>query len=199
MKLKVISFLIYFTLILLSCNQKNSSPELEKHFTESQIEDLNIIRLFYINSVLEIKTSEFKTNYLKAFDKKSANSFESISKQKIDSIFNMISETTMNEIWDRKNDTIFTSDNGLIIYKGFKPNFNGKYQAYLNEIAKTNEAIKDYYEHMSLRGDFRQQWFYTYTLDYPKEFDLNNIDIQTIIAINHISNLKDLKSQNFKN
>lgn len=199
MKVKINIFLICFTLTLLSCNQKNSSPKLEEHFTKSQIEDLNTIRLFFINSILEIKTSEFETDYLKAFDEKSKNSFESISKQKINSIFNMISETTINEIWEIKNDTIFNSDNSLIIYKGIKPNFNGKYQTYLNEIAKTNKAIKNYYEHMSLSGDFRHQWFYQYTLDYPKVFDLNNIDIQTIIAVNHISNLKDLKSLNFKN
>ena len=85
MKVKINIFLICFTLTLLSCNQKNSSPKLEEHFTKSQIEDLNTIRLFFINSILEIKTSEFETDYLKIVSNYSSNcSFSSYDNSSID-------------------------------------------------------------------------------------------------------------------
>ncbi|WP_426429898.1 hypothetical protein ACPX19_10185 [Winogradskyella sp. HB-48] len=186
MKIKVISFLICLT--LLSCKKEFSSPELEKHFTESQVEDLNKIRLFFINDIINLDINNFHKNFINEVEKMEASGSPYIPKKKIDSVLSSISADTFNEIWEKHIDSTQFKDK---IYNYLLPKYQGKYQIFLADISKKNKAVNHYYQRMNNSGDFNRLSMLGYIKEHPKEFDLKNVNIQILLAIQYISVLRD--------
>ncbi|GAB4157193.1 MAG: hypothetical protein Tsb0033_08710 [Winogradskyella sp.] len=188
MTFKVRMFLICLSLTLLSCKNEYSSPELEKHFTESQIEDLNKIKTFFINDIMNVDMDNFHKNFINEVEKMEASGSPYFSKKKIDSVLSSISADTFNEIWEKRIDSTQLKNK---IYDYLLPKYQGKYQIFLADISKKNKAVDHYYRRMINSGDFNRLSMLGYIKEYPKEFDLKNINIQILLAIQYISVLKE--------
>ena len=173
----------------LSCASKFSTTELQNHFSKDQINDLQKITEFFKSQICANKSSEFTTCFTETLPALMEYGWEPIlenvdfDKQK--ELYNSISKSTFNEIWDFQKETFITTG---LEFRSIGSKYNGKYQKYLTELGKDNSEIKEYAERLIAAGDFEsigllQQRIYK----NPNDFDLNNPNIQLLIAIHYLS------------
>ncbi|MCX7549182.1 hypothetical protein OS188_14590 [Xanthomarina sp. F1114] len=176
-------------LVSLSCNAQYSATELKDNFTTEQISDLNKITAFFQNQICDNKNSDFKTCFSKILPELLEYGWqpilEKVDFEKQKELYNSISKSTFNEIWEFGKATY--PKTGLEL-KSIGSKYNGKYQKYLTELGKNNAEIKEYAERLIAAGDFEsmgllQQQIYK----NPNNFDLNNPNIQLLIAIHYLS------------
>lgn len=173
----------------LSCKSQYSTTELKNNFLTDQISDLNKITDFFKNQICENKNSDFKTCFSKILPELLESGWQPIL-EKVDyeqqkELYNSISKSTFNEIWEFRKSTY--PDTGLEL-KTLSSKYNGKYQKYLTELGRNNTEIKKYADRLIAAGDFEsmgllQQRIYK----NPKEFDLNDPNIQLLIAVHYLT------------
>ncbi|WP_241652601.1 hypothetical protein [Leeuwenhoekiella marinoflava] len=172
-----------------SCKAQYSATELKDNFSTEQIFDLNRITDFFKNQICDNKNSDFKSCFSKILPELLENGWQTIL-EKVDfekqkELYNSISKSTFNEIWEFGKAT--HPKTGLEL-KSIGLKYNGKYQKYLTELGKDNAEIKEYVENLIAAGDFEsmgllQQRIYK----NPNDFNLNNPNIQLLIAIHYLS------------
>jgi hypothetical protein len=184
--------LIFGVMILqlnFSCKSEHSTTELKNNFTTEQISDLNKTIDFFKSQICENNNSDFKTCFSEMLPKLLENGWqpilEKVDFEKQKELYNSISETTFNEIWEFGKTTY--PETGLEL-KSVGSKYNGKYQKYLTELGKDNAEIKEYAERLIAAGDFEsmgllQQRIYK----NPSEFDLDNPNVQLLIAIHYLT------------
>ena len=124
-----------------------------------------------------------KTNQVITFIVDSILDNVDFEKQK--ELYNSISKSTFEEIWVFGKATY--PETGFEL-KSVGSKYNGKYQKYLSELGKKNNEIKDYADRLIGAGDFEsmgllQQRIY----QKPTEFDLDNLNVQLLIAIHYLT------------
>lgn len=184
--------LVFGVIILqlnLSCKSQYSTTELNKNFTSEQVADLDKITEFFKSEMCLHLDSDFKTcfertphEYLEA----TGNPFwMNIDFEKQKKLYSQISQTTFNEIWSFGKASY--PDSGLEL-KSIGAVYNGKYQKFLSDFGNHNKAIKKYGERIAEAGDFVSLYLtYWQILKYKKDFNLNDPNIQLIIAIHYLS------------
>ena len=172
-----------------SCSTKYSTTEEHNNFSKEQISDLNKLTDFFKNQICENMNSDFKTCFSKILPDLLENGWqpilEKVDFEKQKELYNSISKSTFNEIWEFGKETY--PETGLEL-KSVVSKYNGKYQKYLTELGKNNSEIKEYAERLIFSGDFEsmallQQRIYK----NPSEFDLNNPNIQLLIAVHYLT------------
>ena len=173
----------------LSCKAQYSTTELKNNFSTEQISDLNKITDFFKNQICDNKNSVFKTCFSKILPELLENGWqpilEEVDFEQQKELYNSISKSIFNEIWEFGKATY--PDTGLEL-KSLGSKYNGKYQKYLTELRKNNTEIKKYADRLIAAGDFEsisllQQRIYK----NPKEFDLDNPNVQLLIAVHYLS------------
>lgn len=189
MKLKVQWYFLSLLIFVVSCNQNLSSSKLERHFTESQIEDLNKINNFFISEILKSDSQNFLialNNFLNDCRTKGIDAvYNPLKVEDFEKVLNSISKSTFNEIW--KLNTVEDKTK----YKWLAPKYNGKYQMFLKDIGKKNEIVKKYYDRMKASGDYNPIHFDESLVNSYKKMDYDSKQIQIILAIHYFSVIYD--------
>ncbi|WP_445716891.1 hypothetical protein [Flavobacterium sp.] len=173
--------------LLNSCGTKYSTAEMESNFTETEIEDLKQIRDFFIQSVCGNKDFENcykKTNHDSLMLQ--GNEFwEKIDFVEQKKLYERISKTTFDKIWMYYESTYFpskTKSQDICLAT------LGKYQNYLIDLGKRNPSIAKYADNIQASGAFSQFYIqYQEILKPNSDFDLNDPNIQLILAIHYLS------------
>jgi len=184
-KILILGIFIIFS----SCKSQYSTSELRHNFTIDQIRDLNKISDFFKSQICPTDNSNFKDcykiiphEYLEAYG---SGFWTNINYDSQKELYSEISDSTFSEIWTFCKASY--PDSGMEI-KSICPIYNGKYQMYLSEYGNKNEKIKKYVKRLQELGDFG-----TYDINYrnilhdKKNFDLNDPNIQLILAIHYLS------------
>ena len=172
-----------------SCKSEHSTTELKNNFTTEQISDLYKIIDFFKSQICKNNNSDFKTCFSKILPDLLEYGWQPIldnvdfEKQK--ELYSSISQSTFDEIWEFGKATY--PETGLEL-KSVGSKYNGKYQKFLTELGKNNNEIKDYADRLIGAGDFEsmgllQQWIFK----NPTEFDLDNPNVQLLIAVHYLS------------
>ena len=169
-----------------SCEKSYSDSELKANFTTEQIADLKEIREFFKK---EICNSNFKTCFKKtnhdSLQAKGVGIWKKIDFNEQKKLYKSISESTFNEIWMFCETTYFPSK---IKAKSLCAVATGKYQKYLADIGKTNPNIAKYAEKIEASGNFSGlNLQYHEILNNKSSFDLNDPNIQLILAIHYLA------------
>ncbi|GAA4324679.1 hypothetical protein GCM10023115_41660 [Pontixanthobacter gangjinensis] len=188
-KLKIIVIVAF---LCFSCSKKFSTTELKNNFSERQIKDLELLTAFFKN---QICTNNSKTNFKKCFENlPPAPEFRQeghypisdhidFNEQKI--IYDKISKSTFEEIWNLCES--YYPDSGRKT-KEICSAYKGNYQNFLIEVGLQNDAIKNYAERITGSGDFNGLFLTQHhIIKNKKDFDLNDPNIQLIIAIQYLS------------
>ena len=188
-KVLILIFGIIILQLSFSCKSQYSTVELENNFSTDQISDLNKIRDFFKNQISENKKSDFKVCFSKILPGLLENGWhpilEKVDFEKQKELYNSISKSTFDEIWEFGKATY--PDTGLELKKlGSK--YNGKYQKFLTEFGKNNPEVKNYADRLIEAGDFESVgWLQQSIYKNPKEFDLEDPNIQLLIAIHYLT------------
>ncbi|MEL0644392.1 hypothetical protein V6251_08360 [Olleya sp. Ti.3.14] len=182
-----------------SCKTQYSTTELKNNFSTDQISDLNKITDFFKNQICENKNSDFKTCFNKILPELLENGLfsllERIDYQNQKELYDSISESTFNEIWGFGKETY--RDTGLEL-KSLSSKYNGKYQKFLTELGRTNNELKEYADRVIGAGDFESMgWLQNRIYLNPSKFDLDNQNIQLLIAI-HFLTINDQRNRTDK-
>ena len=188
-----------FTILQLnfSCKTQYSATELNNNFTTEQKADLKKITDFFKNQMCLNMDSDFKTCYeripLEYLEAIGNGFWTNIDFEKQKKLYDQISKSTFNEIWMFCESTFYPSETKA---KSLCANATGKYQKFLADLGKTNPRIAKYAERIQASGDFNgldiQYWE---VLKNKKYFDLNDPNIQLILAIHYLS-LNDNATRN---
>jgi|GEM_PF-2106899 len=176
-------------------NTFDTSIELNRHFTVEQIGDLNRIIDFFKSEICLNQDDDFKTCYQRIplnFRETSNNSFWTlINFKKQENLYEQISESTFKEIWRFCESTYFPSQTKA---QDICAVMNGKYQKYLSELARLNPRIAEYLMRIQASGDFGSfDIRYEQVLKDKKHFDLDDRNIQLILAIHYLSSNDQFK------
>lgn len=196
------SILILFGITILqlnfSCKSQYSVTELNNNFSNEQISDLNKIRDFFKIQICLNTNSDFKQcysqiphEYLEATGK---GFWTNIDFEKQQELYKQISTSTFSEIWMFCKSTNVKTG---LERKSLCAVADGKYQQFLMNIGKQNPRIAKYAERINAAGDFNAFDIpYWNVLNDKKHFDLNDPNIQLILAIHYVSlNDQEKRSQ----
>lgn len=183
-----------------SCKTQYSTTELSNNFTTEEKADLKKITNFFKNQMCLNMDSDFKTCYERIpheYLEATGNRFwTNIDFEKQKELYEQISKSTFDQIWMFCKSTEYKSGKET---KSLCANAIGKYYEYLVDLGKQNPIIAKYAERINASGDYSvldiQYWN---VLNDKKYFDLNNPNIQLILAIHYLS-LNDQEKRNKKN
>ena len=182
-------FLIFLILTLFSCKKEFSSPELEAHFTETQIKDLNEINNFFISEFLKSDKDNFKSAFLQfkdslKFNGEFSKNDESLFKNQL-KLYESISQSTFNEIWELKvTSGLPYPDEEYISAKVF-----GKYYSFLNEISDSNKFAKICYNRIEMSGVYNPIYLDSYFYYDSDNFNYDDFHNQLILSIYYLTAL----------
>ena len=133
--------------------------------------------------------SDFKTCYERTpheYLEATGNGFwTNIDFEKQKELYEQISKSTFDEIWMFCESTYYPSETKA---KSLCANATGKYQKFLADLGKTNPRIAKYADRVQASGDFNGlDIHYWEVLKNKKYFDLNDPNIQLILAIHYLS------------
>lgn len=184
------SIYIALTLLLshlfISCDKKYSDSELKANFSVQQISDLNKTKDFFKNQVCK---TDFKTCFnITNHDSLLANGvgiWTKIDLNEQEQLYKNISKSTFAEIWMFCESTFYPSK---IKAKSLCASTSGKYLKYLYDLGKTNPRIAKYAKKIELSGNFNSlDLQYHEIINENDAFDLNDPNIQLILAIHYLS------------
>ena len=172
-----------------SCKSEHSTTELKNNFTTEQISELYKIIDFFKSQICENNNSDFKTCFSELLPNLLEYGWQPIldnvdfEKQK--ELYSSISQSTFDEIWEFGKATY--PETGLEL-KSVGSKYNGKYQKFLTELGKNNNEIKDYADRLIGAGDFESMGLLQQRIfKNPTEFDLDNPNVQLLIAVHYLS------------
>lgn len=191
------TLIVSFLFLFVSCKAKYANSELDTFFTKSEIQDLDKIRYFFTSQMCYCMDTDFKTCYKNTpheYLELSGNAFWTIidyDKQK--QLYQEISQSTFDAIWDENITTYYPSKQSGI---SLGANPTGKFQKFLARIGKGRPKIAEYAKHVMEAGiyDGLGAW-YPIVLGDQKNFDLNNPDIQLMLAVHYLT----LNDDNMRN
>lgn len=196
---KTIIFIFGFIILHLnfSCKSQYSETELNKNFTAEQIADLNKITEFFKTQMCLDMDSDFKNCYERIpheYLEATGNGFwTNIDFEKQKELYEQISKSTFDEIWMFCESTFYPGETKA---KSLCANATGKYHKFLADLGKNNPRIAKYAERIYSSGDFNGLDLpYWEILKNKKYFDLNDSNIQLILAIHYLS-LNDNATRN---
>jgi len=180
-----ISFIALSFSVLLGCKTYQPTKELQAVFNLQELKDLETIRTFFIKDIMDLKEEDFHLTFRSKIERLEASGFATISPKKIKQLFNSISKSTFDEIWEIKKQKRSRNNEGS--YEYFVPKRNSKYYDFLNRVTEHNSMIKQYYDTTIKAGDFNHSSMLKYTSDNTLDFDLKNTNVQIVMAIHYIS------------
>ncbi len=187
------AIILIFGVIILqltfSCKSQYSATELNKNFTAEQIADLNKITEFFKSEMCLNMDSDFKTCYERTpheYLEATGNGFwNNIDFEKQKKLYDQISQSTFDEIWMFCKSIEYETKKET---KSICANAFGKYYNFLSDVGKNNPYIAKYAEKINASGDFYGiDIEYWNVLNDKKQFDLNDPNIQLILAIQYLS------------
>ena len=185
---KFISLASIFLLapFLMACQQAYSDSELQANFSEKEIKDLTKIRSFFID---QLCGSDFKTCYEKIdhdyLEASGTGIWENIDFTAQKKLYENISKSTFESIWMYCKAKNYKTNEEK---KALCANAIGRYNNYLFDLGKQNPKIKEYADWVNASGDFSLlQLSYSRISGHKKYFDLNDPNIQLILAIHYLS------------
>ncbi|WP_458626403.1 hypothetical protein [Winogradskyella sp. PC D3.3] len=196
-KTLLLTFSILILLITISCDTKYSTAELKSNFTNEEINDLKEIITFFVKNVC----AEYDSDLKKCFRKINHDSLTAsgtgiwarIDFEEQKKMYNRISPSTFDKIWMYCESTYYPSGTKS---KDICAVAFGKYQNYLAELGKSNPRIAKYADRIQASGAFNGFDIQYYEILKPNsEFDLNDPNIQLILAIHYLS-LNDEMTRN---
>ncbi|RED42971.1 hypothetical protein DFQ10_107158 [Winogradskyella eximia] len=176
---------ILCTFLLLGCKSYKTTTELESTFSKQEIKDIQTIRTFFIKDILSLNDENFNTEFRHRIVNLEAEGFKSVKPKKIDKLFSSVSKSTFDEIWETK--TQKRSRNSDDTYQYYAPKINGKYKEFLSLTTKHNSMVNKYYNNILRTEDFSHSSMLNYIADNTLDFDLNNTNVQIVMAIHYIS------------
>ncbi|MEH1007006.1 MULTISPECIES: hypothetical protein [unclassified Winogradskyella] len=180
-----ISFIALSFSVLLGCKTYQPTKELQAVFNLQELKDLETIRTFFIKDIMDLKEEDFHLTFRSKIERLEASGFATISPKKIKQLFNSISKSTFDEIWEIKKQKRSRNNEGS--YEYFVPKRNSKYYDFLNRVTEHNSMVKQYYDTTIKAGDFNHSSMLKYTSDNTLDFDLKNTNVQIVMAIHYIS------------
>ncbi|WP_411767152.1 hypothetical protein [Winogradskyella sp. A3E31] len=175
--------------IFFSCKSQYSTAELNTNFTQTEIADLKLISEFFKDEMCLHMDSDFRTCYERTpheYLLATGNGFwTNIDFEEQKELYKRISKSTFDAIWMFCESTFYPSKTKADELCAVA---NGRYQEYLTDLGKTNPRIAEYAERIQASGDFSgldiQYW---QVLKEKKSFDLDDPNIQLILAIHYLS------------
>lgn len=181
-----LSFLTLF--ILNSCQTKYSNSELEKNFSKEQIKELKKLTEFFKKEVCLNSESVFGNCFRKInHDSLFINGVGIWNKIDFDKQKKMYEDinSSFEEIWLYCESTYYPEKTKA---KSLCANTTGLYVKYLTDYGKTNPRIAKYVENILAAGIFSDLYLrHQEILNDNKSFDLNDPNIQLILAIHYLS------------
>ncbi|MFK7832493.1 MAG: hypothetical protein AB8B52_04380 [Winogradskyella sp.] len=171
--------------LMLGCKSQKTTFELQSVFNQEELKDLETMRTFFIEDILDLNDENFYKEFRQRIVKLEAEGFKSVVPKKIDRLLNSISKSTFNEIWEIK--TQKRSRTGNETYTYFAPRLNSKYQEFLSQTTKHNSMVMKYYNNMIQTEAFSHGSMLDYISDNNLDFDLKNTNVQIVMAIHYIS------------
>jgi len=179
-------FGIAFLQLNFSCKSQYSVTELNNNFSNEQIADLNKITDFFKNQLCS--GSNFKKCYKKIphehLEATGAAFWTNIDFEKQKELYENISKSTFDKIWMFCKSTEYPSGKES---KHLCAVANGHYQKFLADFGNKNTRIAKYADRISASGDFNGLDINYWEVLNNKDFDLNNPNIQLILAIHYLS------------
>lgn len=190
--MKIITKILLIGILMInsSCNREFTSSEMRNNFTENQISDLKLLTDFFTEQVCNennnlIYKDCFEKLLPEIIETENNPFIENIDFTKQKEIYQSIDKSTFNEIWRFGKSINLKSK---IESRNIRVNLNGKYLSFLKEIGTNNPYIEKYVEMTKAIGDFESIGYLQNNIyKYPDKFDLNDPNIQTIIAIHYLS------------
>jgi hypothetical protein len=185
---------------LVSCKSQYSTTELQANFTQPQIEDLREITRFFKDQIcLNVNGDDFKRCYEQTPHEylMLTGSFfwKEINFEKQRKLYEQISKSTFDKIWTFCETRYSYVDKKAIDICSVA---NGGYQNYLIQLGNKNPKIAAYAKRIRESGGFEGfDIRYQEVLIDKKTFDLNDPNIQLILAIQYLS-LNDEATRNIE-
>jgi hypothetical protein len=187
-KSRILLFGIIVLQLNLSCKTQYSTTELNNNFTSEEKDDLKKIVDFFKEQICPMG-SDFKTCYNKIphknLESKGDVFWTNIDFEKQKELYKKISKSTFDKIWwfCKSTDYKTRKEN-----KSLCANAIGKYNNYLFDLGKQNPKIKKYAQWINASGDFTVlQIQYSNMIKSKKHFNINDPNIQLILAIHYLS------------
>ncbi|WP_310993093.1 hypothetical protein [Aequorivita marina] len=182
-----------------ACKSQYSVTELNNNFTSEQIADLKKITTFFKNQMCLNMDSDFKTCYERIpheYLEATGNGFwTNIDFEEQKELYKQISRSTFDKIWWFCKSIEYKTGKEK---KSLCANAIGEYNNYLFDLGKHNPKIKEYAHWINASGDFNPlQMLYSKVSKNKKYFDLNDPNVQLILAIHYLS-LNDQAKRNEK-
>ena len=173
--------------------------ELQAHFSTEQVADLNKITSFFKNQICIESPSDFGNCFKPIIKKFVKNGYEPtfnrINYNEQLTLYKSIDKSTFAEIWSfcELQDSIKTKFRSLCLKES-----DGKYINYLLNLGENNKFIEDYATKVIGSKNFKSSLLLKQIIDDNKaEFDLENTNIQLIIAIHFLTINDQIKRYNF--
>ncbi|MCL5247771.1 hypothetical protein M4I21_18335 [Cellulophaga sp. 20_2_10] len=186
------STLLYFMLLIFGTSLgQNSQMDLETYFSESEIEDLNLITDFF---QMELCGDANRSNFsscIKNSIQELANweQFyvqEKISWRKQKKMYSKISDSTFHKIWSLCK--TWRTIEPKYEYKEICFGQNEKFAQFLNEIGQSNHYIKKYSDRLEGVGVFESGKFLVWNIiEHPENWNLEDRKEQMFLAIHFLT------------
>ena len=194
MKKPLLLILVFSIFLFLnSCETKYSTAELESNFTDKEIDDLRNITDFFVQSVCENKDFEhcYKQTNHDSLMMQGTGFWGKIDFAEQKKLYEKISKTTFDKIWMYCESTYYPSETKS---KDICAIALEKYQNYLADFGKVIPRIAKYADRIQASGDFSGfDIQYQEILKPNSDFDLNDPNIQLILAIHYLSLNDEMK------
>ena len=190
---------ILFLFLNISFSQ-NVTPELDKHFSLREIQELNIIADFFQDQICSDQpNSSFANCFLrslpKIMDPERDYIGESINYEKQINLYQSLSESTINKIWtfctyqrvdepDTEWEQMCISDDPAI-------------SRFICDTGKSNEYYNTICQKLNIIQDFNDGYLETNIKENPHLIDLNDRNVQILLSINYLTR-NDIKKRDRK-
>lgn len=184
-------FLFFGSINCLSKNYDLKDNETFKEiFTKREIKDLQLLFDFFNESICKDSMSLSLTNcYSSLYEEIEKGQLTGTTRPKISfeeqkKVYDRISKKTFNEIWAFGEQRYLDSPED--VFRSIQIYWKGKYIEYLEGIGKENQTLNEYFEHVRNTGCVPQIGRLKRFL-MNKDFDLSDIRIQFIVAMNFLT------------
>ncbi len=193
-------FIFGLTHCAIGQNRLADNKTIKKTFSETEIQDLQLIFNFFNESIcLNLEplalTSCYKDFFKKMENWEQTGNFElNISFNKQLKMYSQISESTFQEIWTFGKSIYRESPQDT--FRTVSINLNGKYLIFLKKTGRKDEVINQYYESIFAAGDLTPSLI-TGLLVNHRYYNIEDIRIKLIVAIHYLT-LNDQFNRNEK-
>ena len=188
-------------MIFISCEEKFTSPELEKSFSSSQISDFKTIVKFFTQQICQNNEKlEFKNCYEKILPELVEYGWnpilENVDFEKQKEMYKSISKSTFDEIW--RYSKTYGAANSISAHKYIGITMRGEYIKYLKEIGLKNKFLSEYTQGIRESGGIESYGHLeAHIFNNPQDLDLNDPNVQILISIHYLGFPQKVKIENY--